>query len=509
MNSVSQSKLRYFLPSIVDIFFVTILLFVVFVDAGFKLLRDADTGFHIMTGRYVLENHWVPVQDIFSYTVVGQKWFAFSWGTGFLYSIMDKFAGLNGVVLLTLLLILGTLFIIYRLLMHWNANFFVITLSITLVTCLTTVHWLARPHIFTMFFTALVFYFLELAKEKKFYYYLIPPVMIFWVNVHPGFISGFFMIALYFVGNLVELILNKNEKLKDTFISRLKALVLIGIISVLCTMLNPYGPELYIYIYKTLTSSWIVNATHEYFSPNFHNTMGVIVYALILLLLILMSLNNTRRVLDFPKIFVLLLWIHLSLFAVRNIALFAVIGVPCLALLMQDLLDKRPWPLFEKLNNSFMDIEKSLKYHFWPVFLFVILLIIALNNGYLLDKKVMNCRFSEEYIPVKALEYVKNNPIKGNMLNQDNWGGYIIYAHPDLKVFMDGRLDMYQQEFLGEFQMIIDARPGWQNGLDKYNVRWVLFGNNTYMHNILDNSPDWKVYYTDDVATIFIRKVQD
>ena len=481
MQDLSTSKLRLFVPSLLDVFFLLVLLYIFFVDRDAHLLKDADTGFHIMIGRFFLENGHVPVQDIFSFTVPGKEWVAFSWGTGLIFALMDSIMQLNGVVLICILLILVTLYITYKLLMKWKINFFIIALSIFALTSLTSIHWLARPHLFTIFLTCLTFYLLELAKDNNKYYYPIPIIMMIWVNMHPGFISGFFLLILYLVGNLIELLMTKDQDDVITYNKRLKTLGIILIASFLLTLLNPYGLSSYYYIYDTLKSSSIVNLTLEYHSPNFHGTYAVIVFEFLIIAFIFIAFRIKNKVLDMPKILVLLLWTHLALFALRNIAIFAVIAIPCFALTLQTYLNELKLKRFEILSNNFLTVEKSLNYHLWPILVVCFIVFCSLTNYKVNDKLLVNCQFSERYLPVKAMKYLENNPLKGNMFNLDNWGGYIIYSYPQIKVFMDGRLDMYQQDFIAEYQKVTRVTPEWEDILDKYKVDWILISNNTLL----------------------------
>ncbi|MGD9580634.1 MAG: hypothetical protein AB7V50_04620 [Vampirovibrionia bacterium] len=502
---LSTNKLKFLVPSVLDVFFVFLFFYIFFVDAGAHILRDADTGFHIMVGRFFLENQHVPTVDLYSHTVPGQNWVAFSWGTGVLFALFDKLMGLNGVVLLSVILIMLTLFIIYRLLIRWQINFFIIAISIFFLTALTSVHWLARPHLFTLFFTSLVFYVLESAKDNNKLYYFIPFIMMIWVNMHPGFISGFFLLILYFTGNLIELLICYEDELKQKFKSALKHIFIVFIGSFLLTLFNPYGIDLYYYIFETLKSSWIVNVTLEYRSPDFHHTFAVILYLILVLASLFFALRVKNRVIDMPKILVFLLWLHLSLFALRNIAIFSVIGVCVFALLFHNYIEMFSLKRFKEKGKIFYDFEKSLCYHVWPLILLIIIIVSSYNSINGGSKNLVECAFSPKELPINALKYLEKNPLKGNMFNLDNWGGYIIYAYPDIKVFMDGRLDMYQQKFIGEYQKVVGVSPDWQDVLNKYNVDWVLISNNTLLYNMLAHSKEWSVHYTDKLATIYKR----
>jgi len=47
--------------------------------------------------------------------------------------------------------------------------------------------------------------------------------------------------------------------------------------------------------------------------------------------------------------------------------------------------------------------------------------------------------------PVGAIEYLREHPVPGPMLNEHSWGGYLIRAlGPGHKVFIDGREDAYE-----------------------------------------------------------------
>src|SRR5258708_5419172 len=46
--------------------------------------------------------------------------------------------------------------------------------------------------------------------------------------------------------------------------------------------------------------------------------------------------------------------------------------------------------------------------------------------------------------PTKAVEYIRRTGLSGRMLNDYVYGGYLIWALPEHKVFMDGRADVYE-----------------------------------------------------------------
>jgi hypothetical protein len=92
------------------------------------------------------------------------------------------------------------------------------------------------------------------------------------------------------------------------------------------------------------------------------------------------------------------------------------------------------------------------------------------------------------------------------MFNDYGWGGYLIYALPERKVFVDGRNDFYGEELLDEFATVNTPKPGWDAVLAKYHVGWTILPTGHPLNTILSLRTDWKQVYADDVCVIYTRK---
>jgi hypothetical protein len=62
----------------------------------------------------------------------------------------------------------------------------------------------------------------------------------------------------------------------------------------------------------------------------------------------------------------------------------------------------------------------------------------------------------------------------GPLLNEYDWGGYLIYRAPERKVFVDGRLFPFYPAVLRDYRDAVELRPNWKDVLAKYDVREVL-----------------------------------
>ena len=77
----------------------------------------------------------------------------------------------------------------YWLLFRWirssGRNILVDLLIVVLVLLSSRIHWHARPHAFSLLLVVLLYQILILHKEDRGnYLYLIPPMMLLWVNLH-------------------------------------------------------------------------------------------------------------------------------------------------------------------------------------------------------------------------------------------------------------------------------------------------------------------------------------
>jgi hypothetical protein len=97
---LSHRWARVLIPSLSDLFFLAALAWLFMGVYGWTaLLADADVGWHIRTGEYILDHHRVPYQDLYSFSRPGAPWYAWEWLSDVIFGSLHRLAGLKGVVL--------------------------------------------------------------------------------------------------------------------------------------------------------------------------------------------------------------------------------------------------------------------------------------------------------------------------------------------------------------------------------------------------------------------------
>src|SRR5208282_6211066 len=79
--------------------------------ACLRTVGDFDTGWHLATGRYLLQHHAIPSGDVLSYTSPGAPWLYPPFAGALLYAVFQAFgyAGLSWFSVLVAALLAGYL----------------------------------------------------------------------------------------------------------------------------------------------------------------------------------------------------------------------------------------------------------------------------------------------------------------------------------------------------------------------------------------------------------------
>ena len=506
------------MPSVTDIFFLLLLFGLAYGALQQRLLGDAGTGWHIRNGQHMLATHVIARTDSFSYTMPGEPWFAWEWlydlGAGIVYNHM----GLNGVVFFSALLIAAIFAGLFRLAVARTRYPVIAALLVVLAVFASSIHFLARPHLFTWGLALIFWEILESATTTRRLRRLfwLPVLMLLWVNIHGGFLVGLALIGLYFLGEIWQLLASQTDEESAPAGAAARALASVGVLALVATFLNPYGYRLWLHIYAYLGNRFYMNNIQEFLSPNFHGAAEKFFAALLLLSLLALAVNRAR--LRPTHLLVILFSVYFGLYAERNIPIASILLVLTTTPLLAGAVERgseaaefapRARNLFlrwKKFAIRMAGMELGFRGHLLPLAAVVLTAVVCLNGGRLGARAVMRAHFDGKRFPVGAAAYLEGHAIRSHVFNPDYWGGYLIYRlGPDYKVFMDDRHDFYGEPFVRDYIKVKDIQPGWQEVLRKQRVNWVLVPPDWALSNALKELPAWRVLYDDHQAILFAR----
>ena len=507
MTDAFKSRLiGYLLPGLQSIFWIA--LFIAVVSKGPDMMNiDGDLGRHITIGKYILDTRSIPTTDVFSHSMAGQPLTPHEWLSQVLFALADRLMGLDGVVMLTALVIAVSFGITLALAVKRSGSLLVSLVITLLAAGAASLHWLTRPHIFTFLLLALWLQVLVSIQEGKAWRWIwMPVIMLLWVNLHGAFIAGFVVWMLVCAGIGWERWIEGQEihRVKPV----LRDLLIGGAASFLVSFINPSGIHLWQTSLGYVRNEYLVGHTAEYLSPNFHSSSTWLFLLFIVLLIGLFGLLGERRKAE--DIFLSLAWMGMSLFSARNIPLFTIVSAPILAACTSELIDtyKTRFAWVKRvlnLDQRLMQTERMLRGWVWPA-ASVLVVVLLLSSGVRLDASRVGNRFDPDIFPVQAVDWLKANPQSGNSFNYFPWGGYLLYRDwPETRVFIDGQTDFYGEELTRKYESVITLDGDWESILDDYSVDWVIFPSDEKLTKALANSDKWGLIYQDETAAIFRR----
>ena len=316
-----------------------------------------------------------------------------------------------------------------------------------------------------------------------------------WANLHGGFVFGLGLIGVYLVGHAIEYRLGNNRDTERAEIRRLAVLLGAGFLG---TLVNPHFLSLHKHIIAFFREPFLTNNTFEFYSPDFHDTFGKILMVALLGIIALFACARRRP--HAARLLAILAMIYLTLTAKRNVQLFGVVVPAIMVLLFDDAWRRLPdWRGIRAVFQRDAPLGRTVP------FVAVICLgfgALALNNGRALGHVLVPNAVSAEVFPVAVVRRARAEHVKGRIFHSFIWGGYLIYAWPEEKVFIDGGTDFYGPDLMRSWMEISGLAPGWRESLDTFGISLALVApSSSFAHELL-RQPGWQLRDCDATAVL-------
>lgn len=483
---------KFLIPRLRDILSIAIFLSAVLL--GPRMLSiDSDLGRHLTLGQFILDQREIPTVDILSHTKSGEARPPYEWLTQVVFAAANRLAGLDGVVLVCAGIIAAGFAALYNDAARRSQMPLTALLIVILAAGASSLHWLPRPHIATFLLLTLWLERLERVRRGEHVpLWHFPALMLVWVNAHGGFVFGILGWCAYVTGWIWEKTRNAAKEQIG------KKLLAAGAASLTTTFLTPSGWGNWQAVLNN-NSRYILARTAETMPPDFTQA-GTWPFALMLVMSAFVFLA-TRKTLPAAHLFLLGGFGAMSLLMARNIPLFAIAAAPILSENAAKFMGKfKQW---RRIEANIAALESSLRGALWPI-LFGLGFALAVGVRFQVEKEALT-RFDSRLFPVAAADWLFQHPQSGNMFNDINWGGYLLFRlWPAQKVFADSQTDFYGEALVREYEQILTAQEGWQNALERRAIAWAILPPNAPLASALQ-SAGWRVFYSDTTA-IVLRK---
>jgi len=463
-------------------------------------LSDADLGYHLRGGQWILEHHRFPSKDTYTYTRSSADYLDLHWLYQILIYATYVIGGYTALSLLNVVLVAVAFALAAKRVQMTGAPLWIGTplLLVALLAC--EVRFQVRPEILSWIYMLLMLWVLEFrTKDGRRYLFLLPVIQVMWTNSEGLFGIGLGLMAFSVISDFFH-----SSKVD-------RALWLYTALAVVSCLINPYGFRgvllPFTYLATLDAASPFKQAIAEFQSPwamgNRFTTpaLALLSYKVyfFLLLFLLLATFRKRQVREF---LVVGAFAYLSATALRNIPLFMLATLPIAAAAWRDL----QWVWLKTFQARVLSRPAAA----WVL----VVAIVALASRTVTSAEYISEGRQDRFglgldtdtQPVRAGTFLVANHLEGRILNQMNTGGWLDWVRPG-QVFIDGRTEVMGEDLFVE--STASLAPG---GLARIVAAYhpdILFFNPFAARQWLtdlDKMADWRLVYVDEVVCVFLRK---
>jgi hypothetical protein len=452
---------------------------------------DVDLWGYMAFGRLFWQTGRFPYHDVFSYVPTLHPWIYHEWLTGVLFYPLYETLGGPGLQLVKYALGLSTAGLIYLTARRRGAGPLAAGLGIWMVQSFLIVGYSpVRAQAFTYGFFALYLFLLERARQTGNWrgLWLLPPAMLFWCNLHGGFLAGLGLIGFYALG---EGLARRPWR---------PYAVVLGL-AILVTLINPYGPAYWQYVVRaTMMPRPEITEWASLLSAYRQGLIGFTELFYFLAIIVFAGcLAWWARWRDSTALLALGVTLYLGVSHQRHMVFFLLLAGAYLPLLLSQ---------YFKVFKERPEVQAAWARLGWrlPCLGVVALaLVIGVNIFREPPWAIKTVPLPGEgvtarvYYPVGAVDYIRRQRLAGKLLLGFNWGEYALWSlYPDCRVALDGRYEtVYPDEVCEAYWKFINGRPGWRGFLERYPPDMVLVDIRAPIYSLLLNEGTWRQVYAD------------
>lgn len=525
---------------------VLLIVFAVLAINSIQPLKDPDLFWHIKTGELIYQERSLPAKDPFSLMETpmdSRSKFILTgyWLSQLIFYFVHSLLGFPGIAFLRVVIFLLIIYLLYRQGISYDLNEFFMVMGFLSLLYLAYFPYnteaLERPQIFSFLFTVILIYLLEryrvrnsgqtltalennppspplramaFTKGGKGGLYAIPIMMLFWANMHGGFILSDVILGIYLISEGIKLLFRLKGAMPK---KRFKHFIFIASISMVFSLINPntYYPFLE---FIRLKGSHVAAGTSEFLSPyklymeTWDRASLFYFITLIFYWTIFVIGNFKKRWFDLTDILLLIFLSSISILHLRFIPFLFFGGFIFFTKSLSYLLPAIRYPL---PANRYRLIAIFMRYGIIAFFIFSLIPLGSATIKWSWPPKWVGGWFPEE---ATRFILINKNKLKGPMYNPYEWGGYLIWRlYPEYKVFIDGRV-------LNESNVMKAAKvtftfPGWESILDEYGINLIitpvvhpLDGTIMSLPEAIIKKDEWRLIFLRENSALYIKDVK-
>ena len=465
-----------------------------------------DFGYHLATGRWILEHGAWPRVDSFTYTLAGRPYIDMHGLFQIALAVAYR-GGMAGVGLLRVAFALGTVGLLWMSVRQRgvrSAPLLGVGFAIALLTLENRL--MARPELASGLCLAVQLWLLRRHADSgdRRWLFATVPLQLVWVYSHALSTFGIAVLGLYAGASLLG-------GLRRRAVDPAPWLALAGATAVL--FLNPYGAQGVLFLWSLQTRIQPGNPFAESiaelvspFSAQAAQVPALRAFKVMLLATAAVVLARARRMSLFD-LSVVALFGTLAAMRARVVGLFAVAALPVA-------LEAASGLGHQLAARARLGLARAGPYAVTAVTLALAFLCEETIAGgyYALNRYPFQfgCGESPAVFPVGTVATLEAYALSGPIFNAIEAGGYLVmHRGQGQRTFIDGRLEVMGEEFYAEYLRALSGE-GWEEVEARYAPTLALVpANRRELARRLQRDPAWVLVDVDAVAFLYARDTPD
>jgi len=447
--------------------------------AFMSMMPATDLAYQIRAGDIMWRTHAVLRTDVFTFTVPGADWLNQQWGAQLLLGSTYRVGGWNAIAFLYGALTTAAFAFLFFACRRRGAS--------ARASAILTVagFWVARenlamrPQLIAVLLFTVTLWLLAGRRTHPRALWVIPVLMVVWVNVHGSFVLVPVLLALAWL-----------EDRKESAETARTILAVCGV-SLLATLVNPYGVGVWVYAASIGSNQTISRMVTEWAPPTIRDYSGVVFF--MSALLVAGYLIRRKEPLTWPQLFWPAAFFVLALPALRGVVWWGLVFPFVLAGLLTRKADAD-----EQRGSPFMNAM-------------LITVIVAAAVVVMPVWRAPGPTGAPSYLgqaPASLVDAAEASlPPGSRLFVSQTYASWFELELPSMPVFVDSRIELFPTSIWQAYLAVGGAREGWQTTLDRWNVDAVVINpeQDGVLTSHIGDDPAWRLAFEDESGSVFVR----
>jgi hypothetical protein len=477
-----------------------------------RFFADPGVFWHTVVGRQILDTWQFLHADPFSFTCDGEPWIAWQWVGECGLALLHRMSGFDGLLLGTATVLAGFYTWLAHRLLRAGVPVWLAVFLLALAVRASAYHFFARPHLATLVLLGWTFARLcdfEAGRIPLRRLFWLVPVSAVWANTHGGVLGGIGTVALAVAGwGLAKLAGLPAPVERYRQLGPLCGLVLgCG----LATLVNPFGLELP-RLWFGLMESPVV---HQHITEHYPLTRTPYVGRVVLFGLVYLAAVASVPARQLRVTWLLpLVWFYLAWDRMRHGPLFAAVAV----LAWAEMFPAVRWSArLSRWGSDLLQLPNSVG-RTMPGWRAAVLPAAAVAAAVAVQAAGLPlpvvgrgwAQLHPKYSAVDLLPelraYERSHPPGTPIFNDMQFGGFLIYHTPGLRVFIDDRCELYGDDDLLAYCRAVEDEPERiDDWAEEHRFNRALVVTDSLVDHYLQHHRAWRVVRETRTATLHER----